>query len=157
VSSESQQGLPTAVDEKEDQTDSKTRSKRKQRADYLTEYACENSRLSINCTGGYIDVIRANYGRFSISVCNDHGHTEWSVNCMSPRTLRVIKARYVNDFLSSERNSIKVLEVKGTLPCLSFDSVHFQLILPLSRCIMVAASNTRSRRRGGRGRSSQAK
>ena len=43
----------------------------------------------------HLDIIRANYGRFSIAICNEHGKTEWSVNCMSPRTLRVIKARCV--------------------------------------------------------------
>ena len=73
---------------------SSARSKRK--SDYLTAYACEGSRLNITCAGDrrYLDVIRANYGRFSIAICNDHGNTDWSVNCMSPRTLRVIKARY---------------------------------------------------------------
>ena len=71
---------------------SSARSKRK--SDYLTAYACEGSRLNITCSGArYLDVIRANYGRFSIAICNDHGNTDWSVNCMSPRTLRVIKAR----------------------------------------------------------------
>ena len=72
---------------------SSARSKRK--SDYLTAYACEGSRLNITCSGArYLDVIRANYGRFSIAICNDHGNTDWSVNCMSPRTLRVIKARW---------------------------------------------------------------
>ena len=61
---------------------------------YETHYACEDSRLNITCQGGlHLNIIRANYGRFSIAICNNHGNTDWSVNCMSPRTLRVIKAR----------------------------------------------------------------
>jgi latrophilin 1 len=40
-----------------------------------------------------IQVIRANYGRFSIAICNKHGYTDWSVNCMSPRTTRVLQNR----------------------------------------------------------------
>ncbi|TRY70742.1 hypothetical protein TCAL_12812 [Tigriopus californicus] len=72
------------------------RSKRK--SGYLTAYGCEGSRLQINCTDShYLDIIRANYGRFSIAICNDHGETDWSVNCMSPRTLRVIEARCSNE------------------------------------------------------------
>ena len=66
-----------------------------------TKYGCEGSALKIEChEGSAIRVIRANYGRFSIAICNDHGNTDWSVNCMSPRTLRVIKARWVALLLS---------------------------------------------------------
>ena len=61
---------------------------------YETAYACEDSGLNITCAhNGRLNIIRANYGRFSIAICNVHGNTEWSVNCMSPRTLRVIRAR----------------------------------------------------------------
>jgi len=62
--------------------------------EYETAYACEETRLNISCEIGlHINVIRANYGRFSIAICNEHGNTDWSVNCMSPRTSRVIRAR----------------------------------------------------------------
>ena len=37
--------------------------------------------------------MRANFGRFSIAICNDVGNTDWSVNCLQPRTLRVVNAR----------------------------------------------------------------
>lgn len=40
-----------------------------------------------------INLIRANYGRFSITICNDHGNAEWSVNCMSPTSLRVLSSK----------------------------------------------------------------
>ena len=63
---------------------------------YQTAYRCEGQTLEITCESrdSVIEVVRANYGRFSIAICNDHGNTDWSVNCMSPRTLRVIKARW---------------------------------------------------------------
>ena len=56
-----------------------------------TKYGCEGSSLEIECEEGeQINLVRANYGRFSISICNKEGNTAWSVNCMEPRTLRVI-------------------------------------------------------------------
>lgn len=61
---------------------------------YETAYACEGKILKIECKDGeLIKLIRANYGRFSIAICNDHGHTDWSVNCMSPKSLRVLHGR----------------------------------------------------------------
>ena len=63
-------------------------------SDRRTKYGCEGSVLDIQCEEGtVINLVRANYGRFSISICNDKGNTAWSVNCMEPRTLRVINAR----------------------------------------------------------------
>lgn len=43
-----------------------------------------------------INLIRANYGRFSITICNDHGNVDWSVNCMSPKSLRVLHSKCAN-------------------------------------------------------------
>ena len=40
-----------------------------------------------------VKVIRANYGRFSVAICNEGGNTDWSVNCMSPRSLRIVQDR----------------------------------------------------------------
>ncbi|CAH1153302.1 unnamed protein product [Phaedon cochleariae] len=61
---------------------------------YETAYACEGKVLKIECRDGeLIKLIRANYGRFSITICNDHGNTDWSVNCMSPKSLRVLHSR----------------------------------------------------------------
>lgn len=58
---------------------------------YDTAYACEGKTLEIECgEGKLIHLIRANYGRFSITICNEHGNTEWSVNCMSPKSYRVL-------------------------------------------------------------------
>lgn len=62
---------------------------------YDTAYACEGKTLKIECKEGeLIHLIRANYGRFSITICNDHGNTDWSVNCMSAKSLRVLHNRY---------------------------------------------------------------
>jgi hypothetical protein len=61
---------------------------------YRTLYACEGSSLEIACEeGSHINLIRANFGRFSISVCNEHGNVDWSVDCMSHRSFAVIKER----------------------------------------------------------------
>ncbi|CAL4079198.1 unnamed protein product, partial [Meganyctiphanes norvegica] len=61
---------------------------------YRTAYACEGMELNIECEASHvINVIRANYGRFSITICNTHGNTEWSVNCQSMRTLHVLADR----------------------------------------------------------------
>ncbi|XP_022255617.1 latrophilin Cirl-like, partial [Limulus polyphemus] len=60
---------------------------------YLTAYACEGSYLNISCeTGQLIHLIRANYGRFSITICNEHGSLDWSVNCAYlPSSYQTIK------------------------------------------------------------------
>ena len=44
----------------------------------------------------YLDVIRANYGRFSITICNVHGNTDWKVDCQAGRTLRAMQTRCSN-------------------------------------------------------------
>ncbi|XP_076230338.1 latrophilin Cirl isoform X3 [Nomia melanderi] len=60
---------------------------------YDTAYACEGKTLFIECDEGkLIHLIRANYGRFSITMCNEHGNTDWSVNCMSPKSFRVLNS-----------------------------------------------------------------
>ena len=64
-------------------------------SNYRTAYACEGSTLNLSCENSneVINLLRANYGRFSITICNDHGHTDWSVNCMSHRSLRVLHSK----------------------------------------------------------------
>ncbi|XP_064477048.1 adhesion G protein-coupled receptor L1-like isoform X2 [Ornithodoros turicata] len=59
---------------------------------YRTAYACEGTQLSFSCADGQlISLIRANYGRFSISICNEHGTLDWSVDCKSNRSYAVIQ------------------------------------------------------------------
>ena len=59
-----------------------------------TKYGCENTTLQIDCEEGtVINIVRANFGRFSIAICNPHGHTDWSVNCFAPDTTHILKKR----------------------------------------------------------------
>ena len=59
----------------------------KRNPERLTAYACESSRLNISCSAGqYLDIIRANYGRFSISVCNFQALDNIHTNCDSSHT-----------------------------------------------------------------------
>merc|ERR1719273_2503056 len=61
---------------------------------YKTKYNCQGELLTISCDHDQsIQVIRANFGRFSIAICNRHGTTDWSVNCMSPSSNRVMKRK----------------------------------------------------------------
>ncbi|XP_046745914.1 latrophilin Cirl isoform X2 [Diprion similis] len=58
---------------------------------YDAAYECEGKTLTIECgEGELIHLIRANYGRYSITICNEHGNTDWSVNCMSTKSFRVL-------------------------------------------------------------------
>ncbi|KAK7592942.1 hypothetical protein V9T40_007694 [Parthenolecanium corni] len=66
----------------------------KDHAEYYTVYACDGKMLKIECKENYvINLIRANYGRYSITVCNDNGSTDWSVNCMSHRSFTILQGR----------------------------------------------------------------
>ena len=61
---------------------------------YKTDYRCEGDRMTVSCEPGEtIQVVRANYGRFSIAICNKHGYTNWSVNCKSHTTTRILQKR----------------------------------------------------------------
>ena len=65
-----------------------------------TVYACQGSQLALACPPDHqIRVMRANYGRFSVAICNDKGITDWSVNCMAPRSLRIMQDRWVMFFV----------------------------------------------------------
>lgn len=62
---------------------------------YQTVYACQDEILKISCLAGYsIKIVRANYGRFSIAICNDQGRSDFSVNCLSPGSLHILQSRY---------------------------------------------------------------
>lgn len=66
----------------------------KQQKSKTTLYACEETQLQIDCQNGEsIQLIRANYGRFSIQTCNDLGHLDWSINCTSPASFQIIETR----------------------------------------------------------------
>ncbi|XP_050720068.1 adhesion G protein-coupled receptor L1-like isoform X3 [Eriocheir sinensis] len=82
----------------------------------------------MDCDPGHvINLIRANYGRFSITICNEHGNTEWSVNCMSPRSHRVL-----HDKCSQRQNCSVAASTRGFGdPCpgtLKYLEAHFQCV-----------------------------
>ena len=62
-----------------------------------TAVACEGQWLRIGCDGHRLEVVRANFGRFSIAVCNPAGDTHYAVNCQSSSktTLKILLDRYV--------------------------------------------------------------
>ena len=67
---------------------------------YQTSYACEGQALNIECpvpegfaVSQILDIVRANFGRFSIAICNDEGRSDLSVNCLSQDTLGVLQRK----------------------------------------------------------------
>lgn len=76
------------------QTTTSSSTPTKQSKGKRTLYACEEKQLQIECQlGESIQLIRANYGRFSIQICNEHGQLDWKVNCMSPASFQIIANR----------------------------------------------------------------
>ncbi|XP_046374770.1 adhesion G protein-coupled receptor L3-like isoform X2 [Haliotis rufescens] len=65
------------------------------RKEWKTTYACENSKLHVECNEDeVIRIMLANYGRYSISVCNRYGVTEgWNLQCISVLSFRVVSER----------------------------------------------------------------
>ncbi|XP_054724261.1 latrophilin Cirl-like [Uloborus diversus] len=95
-----------------------------------TTYSCEGNELHVGCEEGkLIRLIRANYGRFSISMCNDNGQVDWSVNCMSYKSFLIMQDR------CSQKQSCGI-GVSSTIfgdPCpgtLKYLEVQYQCVLP---------------------------
>ncbi|XP_043281212.1 latrophilin Cirl-like isoform X3 [Venturia canescens] len=105
---------------------------------YDTAYECEGKTLRIECgEGELIHLIRANYGRFSITICNEHGNTDWSVNCMSPKSFRVL----YNVCNQQQNCSIVASTLQFGDPCpstLKYLEAHYQ-------CLSAATTTTTSR------------
>ena len=59
---------------------------------YQTAYACQGSQLNISCPRAdeVIQVVRANYGRFSVAICNEDGRTDFSVNCLATNSMNCL-------------------------------------------------------------------
>ncbi|XP_063981023.1 latrophilin Cirl-like isoform X4 [Diachasmimorpha longicaudata] len=105
---------------------------------YDTAYECEGKTLKIECgEGELIHLIRANYGRYSITICNEHGNTDWSVNCMAPKSFRVLYSR-----CNEKQNcSIAASTMHFGDPCpstLKYLEAHYQ-------CLSAATTTTTSR------------
>lgn len=59
-----------------------------------TAYACEGDRLHLDCgVDQTIEVVRANFGRFSIAICNEGVATNLSVNCHTPDAVEIVNSR----------------------------------------------------------------
>ncbi|XP_044590933.1 latrophilin Cirl-like isoform X4 [Cotesia glomerata] len=105
---------------------------------YDTAYECEGKTLRIECgEGELIHLIRANYGRFSITICNEHGNTDWSVNCMAQKSFRVL----YNKCNLKQNCSITASPVHFGDPCpstLKYLEAHYQ-------CQSAATTTTTSR------------
>ena len=87
-------------------------------SDTRTLFGCDGSTVSVTCPYGYnISIVRANYGRFSISVCN-HGAVEWDTYC-GTEGVTTHKLRDMCD-----RQSICNIAVNSSLvtaPCVDMD------------------------------------
>ena len=61
----------------------------------LTTFACDGDPLVLECLSPneVIRVTRANYGRFSIAVCNEEARTDLGVNCFSPKARGIVDDR----------------------------------------------------------------
>lgn len=62
---------------------------------FFTAYACENDILEIACPdSNIIRIIRVNFGRFSVKLCNPDGVTgDWSLSCVSRNALGIVSER----------------------------------------------------------------
>ena len=56
--------------------------------------------MTVSCEDGSgadgserIEVVRGNFGRFSIAICNPHGDTQLSVNCYADKSTKILKKR----------------------------------------------------------------
>nr|XP_027196506.1 latrophilin Cirl-like [Dermatophagoides pteronyssinus] len=70
-------------------------------------YVCEDDQLELSCLNDkHLDILRANFGRFSITVCNPSGFLDWSVNCASGNSiLPILTERCANQKHCSIRAS----------------------------------------------------
>lgn len=100
---------------------------------HRTGYACEGSSLTLSCDDPYhINLIRANFGRFSISTCNTQGNLEWSVNCASPGSFANIKqnCNHKNRCLLPASSAFFGDPCPGTYKYLE---VHYECVPKISR------------------------
>ena len=61
-----------------------------------TVIVCDDNMMNIDCAVNFtISIIRANYGRFSVAVCNDHAKQDIDISCDSAeKTTDILKKRY---------------------------------------------------------------
>lgn len=73
-------------------------------------YACEGSTMFLSCRQGeIIRIIRANYGRFIITICNRQGTTSgWDLQCMANRSTTIVAERYMDHHYITKATDIVV-------------------------------------------------
>ncbi|OZC11773.1 hypothetical protein X798_00953 [Onchocerca flexuosa] len=68
---------------------------------------CEGEEAILECpVGRYIAIQLANYGRFTLGLCNPSHRTDLSTTCQNDRTLAIMKLRFFKElvyFYSKER------------------------------------------------------
>ena len=74
-----------------------------------TVYSCR-APLRLECpVRSTVAVVRANYGRFSVSLCNPGGDTALDTHCTSATTVNIIQNMYVNSRVDRTLFSIILL------------------------------------------------
>ena len=58
-----------------------------------TLFGCEGETLLLSCPHSTIRVVRANYGRFSVSICNSLAVTDISTSCDTSHTTSTLLRR----------------------------------------------------------------
>ena len=96
--------------------------------------------LQLSCLDNYlIQIVRANYGRFSIEICNEMGRTDFSVNCISNQSSYILQQRYVQNTIIFSLKNIYYLLTTSLLSIGFYKYVvvffHFQ---PLLRNIVIS-------------------
>lgn len=100
-----------------------------QKPRYKTMYACEDRQLTMDCDYGYkINLIRANFGRFSIATCNEQGLLDLSTDCKSPITFRIMTER-CQDKQKCSVNATSALFGDKCPKTRKYLEVHFQCVL----------------------------
>ncbi|XP_075680058.1 latrophilin Cirl-like isoform X3 [Dermatophagoides pteronyssinus] len=114
------------------------------RIQYKTTYACEHRELQLNCEPNEsIHLVRANYGRFSLSICNEGGRLDLSVMCMSYRSFLIMSDRCSNKSSCSVIVSSKLFDdpCPGTAKYLE---VQYHCVQGSASSIMSSSSSSAS-------------
>ncbi|XP_022245529.1 latrophilin Cirl-like isoform X2 [Limulus polyphemus] len=118
-------------------------SRKGERDEYETTYACEGRHLRISCTGGkQIRLVRANYGRFSMSICNDKGVVDWSVSCMSYWSFPIMKDRCSQKSSCSIHVSSETFEDDPCPGTVKYLEVQYHCIPPNSHSGSIGAEES---------------
>ena len=96
--------------------------------------------LQLSCLDNYlIQIVRANYGRFSIEICNEMGRTDFSVNCISNQSSYILQQRYVqNTIIFSLKNIYYLLTTSLISICFYKYVVVFFHFQPFLRNIVIS-------------------